>query len=243
MFAVRSQTPVRIERAFRGLQRLAFEHKDGWGIVSYSDAKPWTETSIRSAHQCRRFSSIARSTRATCLMAHIRIASVGDVTTENAHPFLAGRIALMHNGTIHNFAKNQAAIESEIRPEYRKELRGETDSERCFALFRTYLDEQSGTEIERYAKAVAKMSGTIAALSDGPTPAERSSLNFLVSDGHNLVATRRGRTLYMAARPGARFIASEHLWFGELWEDVPEDSLVLVRDDLHQETTRTADWQ
>lgn len=241
MFAVRADVPVRVDRAFHGLRRLASEHKDGWGVARFDGQQPWIETSIKAANECPRFGKITEELCTKSLLAHIRLASVGGVHENNTHPFFARGLAFMHNGTLHAFKKARERFEREIAPEWRKQLRGDTDSERCFALFLTYLDGKQSPGVDDLARALAKVMNTATALCDleGHKP---SAMNFVVSDGYRVVSTRRGRTLFSASGDRVRFIASEHLWAGERWDEVPEDGVVTVDADLTLRTWRLSDW-
>lgn len=230
MFAVTAQVPVKVEEAFKSLQRLAEEHKDGWGVARF-DGEPWVETSVQPASRCPRFASLgAAETRS--LLAHIRLASVGTVQKENTHPFFERGFAFMHNGTTAHFARSRARLEAELSPPRRAGLKGDTDSERCFALFLTYLEAHPEPTLEEVARALVRVVDTVARLCDVPGEGKRSSLNFLVSDGRRFVATRRGRTLFSAVADRARFIASEALLSEQQWTPVPEDGMVTIDADL-----------
>jgi len=77
---------------------------------------------------------------------------------------------------------------------------------------------------------------------------KRSAMNFLVTDGDLLAATRRDRTLFFAAeateavplreRPasGTRLfaleVASEELQGPDLWHEVPQDGVIGIDRDL-----------
>jgi predicted glutamine amidotransferase len=194
MFAVRSDVPVRVDRAFDGLQRLATEHKHGWGVARFDGHRPWIETSAKSAEMCPRFEIIGEETATTGLLAHIRLASIGSVREANSHPFFAGGWALMHNGTLHRFDAVRDRFEREIDPRWRLDLKGDTDSERCLALFLTFLDGRSDVDLGVAARALARVLRVAEATCDqGCAEDERSSMNFIVSDGRRLLATRRGR--------------------------------------------------
>ncbi len=243
MFAVRSNVPVRVERAFDGLQRLATEHKHGWGVARFDGHVPWVETSVTSAECCPRFELIGEETSTTALLAHIRLASVGAVRESNNHPFFAAGWAFMHNGTLRHFEAARPRIEAEIDPAWRARIRGDTDSERCFALFLTYLGGRCTVELGDVTRALVRVIRCAEGLCDqGARDEERSAMNFIVSDGRRLVATRRGRTLFTAHRPQTQFLASEHLWEGEAWESVPEDSVIAIEADLRSTCSALSDW-
>jgi glutamine amidotransferase len=234
MFAVRSVEPVRVDRAFEGLKRLAVEHKDGWGVARFDGKAPWLETSVRRADGCERFGALGVEIATTSLLAHIRLASVGSVTEQNSHPFFADGWAFMHNGTLKRFAEHRPQLEQLLSPERRAALRGDTDSERCFGLFLTLLAGRSSLDdVTRSLVGVMRAVEKIF---------PEASMNFIASDGQRLVATRRGRTLYTAQRAGARFVASEHLWDDETWQSVPEEGVVAIDADLSMRQSTVTDW-
>jgi glutamine amidotransferase len=242
MFAVRSDVPIRVDRAFEGLQKLAVEHKDGWGVARFDGHTPHIETSVAAAHQSTRFDWLSQQTSTTSLLAHIRLASVGTVHEHNTHPFYANGWAFMHNGTLRQFDAARAKLEAELDPSWRRALRGETDSERCFALFLTFLGAGRDAELSTVARALVRVMNVASALCDDPRDPKRSAMNFIVSDGKRLVATRRGRTLFTAEAEHTRFIASEQLWGDEAWQCVPEDGVITIDESLQLRQSMLTDW-
>jgi glutamine amidotransferase len=236
LFAVRADRPVRVHRAFEALKQQALEHKDGWGLARFDADPPHLEVNVTPAHACDRFRQLGEELATTSLITHIRLASVGSVTERNAHPFFARGWAFMHNGTVADFKRHRDAIRTHIAPEHLAHIRGETDSETCFALFRTVLDGIEQPGVAQLRRALARVMTTVASITDEGDA--RSAMNFLVTDGRRTVATRRGRTLFYSTEPGARFIASERLWDGA-WVEVPEEGVVSIDDDLSLELSTT----
>ncbi len=233
LFAVSSAEPVPVSRAFERLKRLSEqEHRDGWGIAQFDAPTPTIEVSLEPAHTCARFDELGRKLHTRRLLAHIRLASVGDVRAENAHPFFADGWAFMHNGTLRHFEKHRAELEAKAAPRWRARIRGGTDSERCFALLLTELEPLAHPSTEDVARALARVMQAAAAVCDHAHEKKKSAMNFLVSDGRRIVATRRGRSLFHARAPGAHYIASERLLDGLDWREVPEDGVVAVEEDL-----------
>jgi predicted glutamine amidotransferase len=229
IFAVRAATPVSVRPAFDGLRKLAAEHKDGWGVANFPATGKLIETGIMSAESCSRFNALGDLTTQAMLV-HIRLASVGTVHERNTHPFAAGPWVFMHNGTLKNFDRARERFEAEIAPKFRADLKGETDSERCFALFRTYLGDR--TESDDVASALTRVFRTAEKLCDDAAPGKRSAMNFLVSDGVRVFATRRDRTLFTLSRPELAAIASAELLPDETWREVPDDTLVMIDEKL-----------
>ncbi len=226
IFAVRSSQPLRVRPAFDRLRTLAEEHKDGWGIATFRD-RHHLEHGAEPANLSLRFDERGHETTHSMLV-HIRLASVGTVHERNSHPFAAGPYVFMHNGTLKNYERVHEQFEARIAPEFLAELRGETDSERCFALLRTFLKDQPDV-----GEALCRVFRTTEAVCDDDSEGKRSAMNFLVSDGRRFWATRRDRTLYAAAGDGVAAIASEPLLPELDWREVPEDSLVTIDEQLH----------
>ncbi len=230
IFAVRSSQPISVRPAFDGLRQLATEHKDGWGVAVFQPEGPVLETRVDSAASCTRFEALGGQ-QIESMAVHIRLASVGTVNPRNNHPFAAGPWVFMHNGTLKHFEQVRARYEAEIAPELRAQLKGETDSERCFALFRTYLDGRTG--FDEVIEALTRTFRTTEALCDDASPGKRSAMNFLVTDGRRFFCTRRDRSLYASASPSLAAIASTELALpGVTWSEVAEDSLVTIDEGL-----------
>ncbi len=233
IFAVRATAPVSVRPAFDGLRKLAAEHKDGWGVATFPETGKWIETGTLSAEGCPRFDKLGDLTTQAMLV-HIRLASVGTVHERNTHPFSAGPWVFMHNGTLKNFERARSRFEAEIAPEFRSELRGETDSERCFALFRTYLGDRSGSD--DVISALGRVFRTAEKICDEGEEGKRSAMNFLVSDGLRIFATRRDRSLFTLSRPDLAAIASAELLPDQAWSEVPNDMLVTIDEGLNVKT-------
>lgn len=263
LFGFRSNVPTPVHRSLvtqkNSLRQQSREHKDGWGIASYGDEPlPQVAHGLGAAHADPDFERVSSLVASRTVVAHVRLASVGSVELRNAHPFLHGRWSFVHNGTVKRFAQHRAAIEALIRPDLRALMRGATDSERCFYLFLTHLsalrpleasEQEAPGQVEDVARALARTLWEVSALTDlpGETRAgERSSMNFLATDGDVMVATRRHRSLFFSEsarrcadeppQPGSRLqqliIASERLCGEDHWHEVPEDGVIGVSREL-----------
>ena len=170
----------------------------------------------------------------------------------NSHPFLYGRWSFVHNGTLKNFEQHRRAVESLIREDLRPNIRGTTDSERCFHIFLTRLASRvplDGTvSVQDVARALAETMELVAGITDAPGQ-ERSAMNFLVTNGDVMVATRRNRTLFLSdtapetgkrphrahsgpPAPGTQLeqfvLASEQLSGEDHWHIIDEEDIVGV---------------
>jgi predicted glutamine amidotransferase len=79
-------------------------HRDGWGSVIYKDgACILYVRSVSSADDDAQFDALLESVeriQPDAVIAHLRKASVGIVTAENAHPFLFDSLSFCHNGSV-----------------------------------------------------------------------------------------------------------------------------------------------
>jgi glutamine amidotransferase len=103
---------------------------DGTGLGAFAeDGHPRIWKQPLAAYEDQRFAREAREVESHTFVAHIRYASTGAISPENTHPFeQAGRV-FAHNGVIGELER----LEQELGDEMRL-VRGETDSERFFAL-------------------------------------------------------------------------------------------------------------
>jgi predicted glutamine amidotransferase len=258
LFGFRSSAHERVHDALvlerNSLRQQSLEHPDGWGIASWMDGPlPDVARGLGAAHLDPEFERVSSAVRARTVLAHLRLASVGSVKLDNAHPFTRGRWGFAHNGTLRDFARHRAAIEKLIDPRFAAEMRGETDSERCFALFLTRLSSRADLEaspaLADVLWALASTMDAVSRITDVEVSnGKRSAMNFLVTDGDLLAATRRDRTLFFAAEseegvpiaqrpiPGTTVyaveIASEELLGPDVWHEVPQDGVVAVDRDL-----------
>jgi glutamine amidotransferase len=175
-------------------------HADSWGIGWYDAAgKQHLAREVGSAADSTQFSQTAQSLgNAPVVIGHLRKASCGAVTVENAHPFAAPHFLLQHNGT--------------MRPPLMDALRAEVDVEtdNDTALLTAWLATQPSIEgglreLLRRAKVVAPKD----------PPLAYSALNLLIATPRGLYAlrqfTKTGEyyTLYQRTVPGGWVVASE----------------------------------
>ncbi len=248
LFGFRSNIAARVHQSLvsekNSLRAQSLEHQDGWGIAYYHAAEaPEVAHGLGAAHDDPEFERVSGLLSSHAVLAHVRRASVGRVHLDNAHPFLYGPWAFAHNGTVADFHQHRRELEAEIDPPFRTLLRGETDSERCFYIFMSKLaalTPPTEVDVQSVASALAEAMQVVSRLTDRSDL--QSSLNFLVTDGRRMAATRRGRTLFVSDRRrgesssplahGCRLdqlvIASEELSGEDHWHPVPEDWVVAI---------------
>jgi predicted glutamine amidotransferase len=217
------------------LRIQSHRHCHGWGVAWYERGAPRVRRGILPAHADDEFCEAAAGARSEVVLAHVRDASVGAIRAENTHPFVHGRWAFAHNGTVARFktsARVRARLEGEIDSDLRSALAGDTDSERCFHLFLTRLRARvrPGEDATMAAVRAALAETTQVVQRCADDASHLSSLNFLVSDGRLLAACRRGRDLVHHLREGSArlFVVASEVVAGADWEPVPEGGFVGV---------------
>jgi predicted glutamine amidotransferase len=197
--------------AERPLLRNGDPDDSGWGLAVY----PHGDGEEPICTHCPDGASSAGEAadkRGRILMAHVRRATRGDLTTENTHPFCLGEYAFCHSGTLSDH-DGLMGLPDGAGP------RGDTDSERLFHRLLREVDPAPDKVVDGLRRAVT------AAASCGPL----SALNFLFSDGEHLYAYRLGGyELHWLAREGQVLVASERITDEPGWHDVRQDVLLVL---------------
>ncbi len=250
-----------IHQSFHSHEREEPLNGDGFGIAWYigDTNRPAIFKDITPAWNNLNLLNLARVTRTSCLLAHVRAASPGlPVQQLNCHPFSKGPLSFMHNGTVGGFHAIRRRLLSGLSDEAFDSILGSTDSEHVFGLITDHV--ASATE---GAASLASMEGAIRAaigrteeLRDQAKIDEPSFLNLALTDGRRAVVSRfvsdepaRANTLYVHSgsryvceegmcrmvddrEEGAVIVASEPLSEDPGWEPVPPNHLVTVDEDL-----------
>lgn len=232
-------------------------HADGWGVAYYENSHPTVVRRALAAFEDRHFSHTAEKMYTNTVVAHVRLATVGEPLPENAHPFHYGCWAFAHNGTVREFDTVRKWMLEETEPWLQKLRSGTTDSEHIFYWLLSRLNSHGiGLAQRRFDPAVlvdivADSIDTIADWCQQAGSEQPAKLNFALTDGRVLIATRFNHTLFYAQRNGLRdcelcgiphvhhesnveyraaIVASEKITH-EDWQTVPNGGLLLVDED------------
>jgi len=110
---------------------------DGFGVGWYVpelNYEPITFVSVNPAWSNRNLRNLAPKIKTDCMIAHVRAASVGDVSENNCHPFQYKNLLMAHNGGIEDFSKIKRAVREPLSDELYNWIKGQTDSEHIFAF-------------------------------------------------------------------------------------------------------------
>lgn len=230
-------------------------HEDGWGIGYYDGDRPRVIRRATSAVDCCEYRAAAEGICAATFLAHVRQASVGERSTANTHPFAFGRWLFAHNGTVTGFDRVGPHLRSETSSDLLAAMQGTTDSELVFHWLLSRLRSvptdlaaplrDLATVRQIVAESILRLDAQSAA-AGGDEPAK---LNFLLSDGHFLLASRFGHSLHwiehvgpeadQGPEPGATtcaeyraaLVASEPVT-QEAWQEIPDRSILVIDADI-----------
>ncbi len=208
---------------------------DGFGIGWYVpevNYEPVTFVSVNPAWSNRNLRNLAPKIRTECMLAHVRAASVGEVSESNCHPFQYKNLLMAHNGGVENFGKMKRHIREPLSDELYNWIKGQTDSEHIFAYLLNYLFQNHKTinpeavidSFEHTFTALKKMMSTYGIQ-------EEAYLNMVVTNGLFIVGTRyctnpKEEPLTLYHSEGSRYIVEDGVTKLEAPED--DDHAVLV---------------
>lgn len=229
-------------------------HADGWGIATFPNGLPKVVRRGVAAFEGLHFSTTAERVYARTVVAHVRNATVGGRRRENTHPFCYGRWIFAHNGTVREFEAVRSRLEQGTPEPFRLLRRGSSDSEAafCWLLARMHsagIDlDSSACDLDLLADLVADSIPRIEEFCRAEGADVPSRLNWILTNGSLMIATRWNNDLHLLVRRGvhdceicgiphiedapredyrAVVVASEPI-SQEEWRDVPERSLVLI---------------
>ena len=165
--------------------------KSGQVSVSKQPIAAWQDT---------QFASAAHDLRGTTFVAHVRYASTGDHTTANTHPFLQDGRLLAHNGVVQGLPELDRRLADLGATGL---VRGETDSERVFALITAETERHDGDVTEGLTAAIGWISERLPLY----------AVNLVLTTATDLWALRYPATheLYVLARPAGGTAAGRGL--------------------------------
>jgi predicted glutamine amidotransferase len=113
---------------------------DGTGVGWFdADGRPHVAKQPLAAYEDERFAREARDLESTTFLAHIRHATTGAVEARNTHPFEQRGRLFAHNGVVYGLDR----IDDELGDD-RALVKGDTDSERLFALVTREIERRGG---------------------------------------------------------------------------------------------------
>jgi predicted glutamine amidotransferase len=206
LFGFRSVIPSQVHRSLvaadNALGVQSDQHPDGWGVAYYVDGAPHLTRSPATALGDNLFQRVSGIVSSETVLAHVRKATVGELSVLNCHPFQYGRWTFAHNGEVKDFERFRPAILAEVAPRLRRFILGETDSEVLFFLFLTHLSQYAPLGgrlgLEEVVSSLRKTTDQVRAVCDGHGAEGRALLTFIVTDGQVMAAARGGKELFFS---------------------------------------------
>ena len=195
LLGMNSHLPASVNMSFTGFSQrggCTDHHADGWGIAFFEGegANPGKGVRCFIDKESAATSAIAQllktyPIKSHNVVAHVRKATVGDVSLENSHPFvreLWGRNwVFAHNGDLKDYAPR---LHGNFKPV------GSTDSELAFCWLMQELAKSHAS-----APSVAELTLTLRELT--PQIAKFGTFNFLLSNGQALWAHASTKLHYL----------------------------------------------
>jgi glutamine---fructose-6-phosphate transaminase (isomerizing) len=189
------------QRLFDGLKRLEYRGYDSAGICTVNDGELKRRRAEGKLENLA--AELAREPLGgTIGIAHTRWATHGAPTVGNAHPHIAGPVALVHNGIIENFKPLRDELIADGR-----EFASETDSEVVAHLIAREIERGSSPE-ETVAAVLPRLHGAFA-------------IAFLFRDHPELIiGARMGAPLTVGYGEGENYVGSDALALAPLTQRI-----------------------
>ncbi|MGW7520469.1 ergothioneine biosynthesis protein EgtC [Streptomyces sp. NPDC054796] len=160
---------------------------------------------------------LARALHSTAVVAAVRDATAGTAQDETAAaPYANGPWLFSHNGAVPDWQRLPDDLGIRLDAATLLGLESRCDSALLWALLHARL-----VAGEPPGEALAHLTRRVRAVRPG------ARLNFLLSDGHTVAATRCGDTLFHRSGPGSVLVASEPD-AADGWREVRADSVLLA---------------
>ena len=177
-----------------GLRRMEYRGYDSAGVALVSPGEIETRRAVgKVAALEKAITENPMAAGTTCGIGHTRWATHGAPAVRNAHPHLSydGRVAVVHNGIIDNYAALRDGLQARG-----VSFRSETDTEVLAHLVREKLDG-AASPLDAVCRALALVQGTYGV-----------AVVFSDRPGEIIVA-RKGSPVVIGTSEGASFVASD----------------------------------
>lgn len=219
---------------------------DGFGIGWYArevNNEPVTFVSVHPAWSNRNLRNLAPKIRTDCLVAHVRAASVGEVSESNCHPFQYKDILMAHNGGVENFSAIKRKIREPLTDELYNWIKGQTDSEHIFAyLLNDLLRNQKVITPDAVVHAFESTFSALKKMMFENGIKDAAYLNMAFTNGSFIVGTRyvtdpKEEPLTLYHSEGSRYVVEDGIT--HLMAPADNDQAVLV---VSEKLSDDKDW-
>jgi glutamine amidotransferase len=181
-------------------------NSQGWGVGFYQNRKAFIQKRASSAYFDFNFKFLTDFVETDTMIAHIRDATVGDISDHNAHPFIYGNWIMAHNGTVEGFQLLRSQILKAIGTDFAFEIMGSTDSECVFYLFLSKLNKKvpdihaENIDVIEVRNALIETIQLLNTLGANIDVENSHKLNVLITNGKMMIASRFGNSLFYTTK-------------------------------------------
>ncbi len=203
---ISSQVHSSLLEADNALLHQSLKHPDGWGVGYYLGGVPHVIKSTETAVSDSLFRQVGGLVASKTVLAHLRKATLGQVSIVNTHPFQHGRWIFAHNGNIKNFSTHRQQLLTEVDPVLSRYILGDSDSELLFYCLLTEIRKLTSIYEDVPVKVVGKAVKSLIRRLEiiiGPhmrkvcKPTE-TYLTFILTNGTTMLAFHGGQDLYFS---------------------------------------------
>jgi glutamine amidotransferase len=191
-----------------------------WDRTSHEAHKPFIYRTHGLPFYEENLKNMATKIVSHCLIAHVRGVEYSEknvVSNQNVHPFLFDNtnIAFAHNGSLAGFSEIRYEIADNTRQEYKIRIKGTTDSEWMYALFLSQLPQhKTSHKVNDIFDAILTTIDILQHIRKKNAITISSPLNFFISDGSFIVATRY---VLDYGKYSSHHYNSAHMIYHSLW--------------------------
>ncbi|MBW2458459.1 MAG: class II glutamine amidotransferase [Deltaproteobacteria bacterium] len=183
-------------------RRLLHWHRDdpeidwAWGVGFYQAGEVLLKRRPIDERTELDIADMIPDVRSDILITHVRRATVGDLRTDNTHPFRYRQWMFADTGTVDDFGSVRERLLEALPTFLRRSLRGDTDSELLFHLFLSFLHDAGKLDFPTVTPedVFPALKSSLALLDriGREAEVEPSSLNIMLATPEYLIAAHRG---------------------------------------------------
>jgi hypothetical protein len=176
-----------------------------WGIGFYQGGDVLLRRRPNDERTTLDVSALAKDLRSDLIVGHVRSATIGNIRTENTHPFRYREWLFAHTGSIDSYAQIRGRLLESIPEFLRKDIRGDTDSEVLFHVVLSFLHDagrlqDGGTDPRTLVGALSSTASLIDHLIGEVGGKAGFPMNAVLANGELIAAIHRGEANRMAYR-------------------------------------------